>query len=171
MDVTIGSLTFDPVAVIDATQARLDAGWLQCRLIGSVEVANAANGALQDVVGYCFIGATASALGTSDERLRACAHADGSDLEEDVMQAISFVTGKGLIDMFSLNDGIDFMHLSDEEVINKKARAGVLSVLSARRAYFVKLAAKAKVAAQYDRLICTLTEAAEPQLARDPVEA
>lgn len=167
MDVTIGSLTFDPVAVIDATRARLAQGSVRGLLIDEIE------GGLQDAVGYCFVGAAASALGVSDHELFEQNDYDctGGALEEDVQRAIEFVAGVPMEVMYNMHDGWgasgDEMALTweDDDLADKR----VAALLDERRAFFVAVAesvAAHKLNAQYDKLVSSLTEAATPELQR-----
>ena len=172
MDVTIGSLTFDPVAVIDLARARMLAGWERGCLVGVAEMiaGEALEDSLKEHVGYCFIGATASALGVPDGELES-ADNDGSDLDRDVVRAIEFISGLPLENMHYLNDGAIF----DEDGECRRTRpmatcwANVNDKLTERRAFFVAVAenvAAHKLDAQYDKLVSSLTEAATPELQR-----
>lgn len=167
MDVTIGSLTFDPVAVIDATRARLAQGSVRGELIQEIE------DGLQDAVGYCFVGAAASALGVSDYELFEQNNDDctGGALEEDVQRAIEFVAGVPMEVMYNMHDGwfraTEGGELEWEEGAIADQR--VAALLDERRAFFLAVAesvAAHKLNAQYDRLVSSLTEAATPELQR-----
>ena len=165
MDVTIGSLTFDPVAVIDATRARLAQGSVRGLLIDEIE------GGLQDAVGYCFVGAAASALGVSDHELFEQNDYDctGGALEKDVQRAIEFVAGVPMERMYNMHDGWgvpgDELVWEEEDLADQR----VAALLDERRAFFLAVAesvAAHKLNAQYDRLVSSLTEAATPELQR-----